>query len=300
MSIAFRRSSAVPLVTLLAAAWLAAACDVTIGVDSGRFVEREKKTFQVTGTPDITLSTFDGSIEVTAWDRSEVSVEVEKRGSSKQQVDRIEVKASQSGNNVTIDVRYPDQGQAHFGFSNSRSAKLIVSVPRESNLDAHTGDGSISIERVSGKVQLNTGDGSLQATDIAGDLRAHTGDGSITLDHVTGRVDADTGDGSVRAGGKLEALRLRTGDGSVRVTADNGSRMSDDWEIHTGDGSVVLELPEPFDADLDARTGDGGVAVHTLNVKGDVSKNSVRGQLGSGGRTLRVTSGDGSIRISRS
>jgi DUF4097 and DUF4098 domain-containing protein YvlB len=294
------RCAAVRLVPVLAAAWLATGCDVTIGLDSARFVEREKKDFQVSGTPDLTLSTFDGSIEIRAWDRSEVSVEIEKRASNKQQVDQIEVKATQSGNRITLDVRYPEQGRPHFGFSGSRSARLIASVPRQANLDVRTGDGSISIERISGKVQLNTGDGSVKVTEIAGDLRAHTGDGSITLDRVDGRVDADTGDGSITLNGKLQGVRLKTGDGTVRLRADDGSRMAEDWEIHTGDGSVTLELPEPFDADLDAHTGGGSVAVETVSVKGEVSKNSVRGQLGAGGRSLRVTSGDGTIKISRS
>jgi DUF4097 and DUF4098 domain-containing protein YvlB len=299
MSIALR-SPAVRLLPILAAAWLAAACDVTIGLESGRFVEREKKDFQVTGTPDLTLSTFDGSVEIRAWDRPEVSVEVEKRGGNKQQVDEIEVKASQSGNRITIDVVSPGHGRTHFGFSSSRSARLIVSVPRQANLDARTGDGSITIERINGRVQLTTGDGSVKVTEVAGELRAHTGDGSIVLDRVDGRVDADTGDGSIALNGKLEGVRLRTGDGSVRLRADTGSRMGDDWDVHTGDGSVTLELPEPFDADIDAHTGDGTIAIQALGVKGDVSKNTVRGQIGSGGHSLRVTSGDGTIRISRS
>lgn len=285
---------------VLAAGCLAAACDITIDSHSLRYVEREKKEFQVSGAPDVVLSTFDGSVEIRAWDRSEVSVEIEKRGADKRAVDQIEVKAGQSGNRVTVEVRQPDQAARHFGFSVSRSARLIVSVPRESNVDAHTGDGSMTVERVSGKVRLDTGDGSLHASELAGELRAHTGDGSVTLDRVDGRVDADTGDGSVTLNGRLEGVRVKTGDGSVRVRAGGGSRMADDWDIHTGDGSVTLELPEPFDAELDAHTGDGSVSVGSVSVKGEVTKNSVRGQMGTGGRSLRVSSGDGAITISRS
>jgi DUF4097 and DUF4098 domain-containing protein YvlB/predicted small secreted protein len=297
------RSTAARLGLVLAASWLVTGCDITVGgfgADALRYVEREKKDFQVSGTPDIVLSTFDGSIEIRAWDRAEVSIEVEKRGASKQAVDQIEVKATQTGDRITLEVRQPNEGAAHFGFSASRSARLIASVPRQANVDAHSGDGSIAIERISGKVRLDTGDGSVKGTELAGELRAHTGDGSITLDRVDGRIDADTGDGSINANGKLEGVRLRTGDGSVRVRADIGSRMADDWDIHTGDGSVTLELPEPFDASLDAHTGDGTVSVRGVTVNGGVSKNEVRGQMGTGGRNLRVTSGDGAITISRS
>jgi len=297
----FVRSTAAPLGLVLMAGWLVAGCDISVGLDSNspRYVEREKKDFQVSGTPDLVLSTFDGSIEVRAWDRPEVSIEIEKRAADKQAADQIEVKATQSGNRVTLEVRQPNEG-GHFGFSVSRSARLIASVPRQANLDAHTGDGSIVIERVAGRVRLDTGDGSLKATELAGDLRAHTGDGSITLDRVDGRIDADTGDGSITLNGKLEGVRLKTGDGSVRVRAGDGSRMADDWDIHTGDGTITLQLPEPFDAELDAHAGDGHVSVSSAAVKGEVSKDTVRGQMGAGGRSLRITTGDGSITIAKS
>ncbi len=295
-----RLFSAARLVPVVAAAWLTAGCDITVGLDAARFLDRQKKDFQVTGTPDLVLSTFDGTIEVRAWDRPEVSVEIEKRAANKRQADEIEVKTSQSGNRITVDVRSPEETRAHIGFSQSRSARLIVSVPRETNLDARTGDGSISVERLSGKLQLNTGDGTVHVTETSGELRAHTGDGTMTLERVDGRVDADTGDGSITLNGKLEGVRLKTGDGSLRLRADSGSRMTDDWDIRTGDGSVTLELPEAFDADLDAHAGDGGVSMRTIAVKGDVSRNTVRGQIGTGGRSLRVRTGDGGITISRS
>jgi DUF4097 and DUF4098 domain-containing protein YvlB len=287
------------LLPLLVTAWVAAACDVTVGMQ-GRAVERETKDFPVSGVPDLTLVTFDGSIEIRAWDRPEVSIEIEKHASSKEALGQIHVNATQSGNRISVEVRDAEQERRHFGFSGNRSARLIVSVPRQVNIEARSGDGSVAIERVNGRVRLETGDGSIKVTEINGELRAHTGDGSMTLERVDGRVDAETGDGTISVSGRLEAVRLQTGDGSVRLRADSGSRMADTWEIHTGDGSVGLELPASLDADIDAHANDGSVSVHDLDVKGDVTKSAVRGQLGAGGRTMRVTSGGGSITISRS
>ncbi len=293
------RSSVGPL-ALAAAAVVMAGCDVSIGVDSPRVVQRETKDFQVSGVPDIVLSTFDGAIEIRAWDRPDVSVEIEKRGSSKREVDGIQVTSSQSGNRVTVEVKAERRDGVHFGFRMSRSARLIASVPRQSNLEVRSGDGSISVERVSGKLQLTTGDGAVTATEIAGDLRVHSGDGSITLNRVDGGLDVDTGDGAISVSGKLERVRMRTGDGSLRLRADSGSRMAGDWSVDTGDGSIDLELPEPFDADMDVHTNGGRVSVDSMTVKGEISRSTVRGQMGAGGRNLRVRSGDGTITISRS
>jgi hypothetical protein len=66
-------------------------------------------------------------------------------------------------------------------------------------------------------------------------------------------------------------------------------------------------LPANLDADLDAHTGDGGVHADGLPVQAErgpenrdrKEKDSLRAQLGKGGRTLRLNSGDGSINISR-
>ncbi len=295
------RSSAAPLAVILASAWLGAGCDVTVGVHSNglRYVERETKDFQVTGTPDVTLSTFDGAIEVRAWDRSEVSIEIEKRGANKEAVAQIAVKATQTGNRITLDVQRPNEGS--FGFSTSSlSARVIASVPRQANVEARSNDGALSIERVAGTATLETRDGGVKAIETSGDLRVHTGDGAITLQRVDGRINADTIDGSIALDGRLEGVRLKTSDGSIRVRAGAGSRMTDDWNIETADGSVTIDVPEPFDADLDAHTGDGTVSVGTVGVKGEVSRRSVRGQIGAGGRSLRVATGDGGITISRS
>ena len=93
---------------------------------------------------------------------------------------------------------------------------------------------------------------------------------------------------------------METGDGSVTVRVDEGGRMTDDWTVRTGDGSVVLYLPSGFDADLDAHTSDGRVTSDldvTTTVSGRIDKKTLKGRLGEGGQTLRIRTGDGSIRL---
>src|SRR5205085_11314894 len=78
---------------LAAAAMLTAAIAGTgcVGiVGAARFIDREERRFAVSGTPSVTLSTFDGAIEIRQTDRQEVAVTVEKRASSKEAASRIE------------------------------------------------------------------------------------------------------------------------------------------------------------------------------------------------------------------
>ncbi len=275
-----------------------AACDISIEAGN-QVTAREAKHFNVTGTPELVLTTFDGAVEVRAWDRPEISVEIEKHAASQADADALQVKAEQTGNRVSIEAVKPQNHRVTIGFSMSPSVKLIASVPRQCNLSAKSGDGSITIERVAGNLALDTGDGSIRVDDVEGKVRAHTGDGSLKLDRVTGAIDIDTGDGSVTARGKLQAVRIRTSDGSVRLGLTQGSAMAEDWEIRTGDGGVTMEVPDGFGADLDASTGDGSVTVHDVNVEGETSRHAVRGKIAAGGRLLRVRTGDGSIVIQK-
>ena len=285
MVLSVRSVKGLALPAVLAALLAAPGCVDIVGADLNRYVERDEKHFTVSGKPDVTLTTFDGSIEIRPWDKADVEVVIEKRGRDKDDVSAIEVKAEQHGNSIEISVVEPKHDRGFNLHFHNRSAKLIVSVPASADVAAKSGDGSIDIERVAGHVRLRSGDGSIRGRMLGGDVEANTGDGSIKLD------------------GKLTSVRVRTGDGSVTIRADPGSSPSADWDIVTGDGSVTLEVPDGFDAELDAHTGDGGIHMHDVtlsNVTGKIGKNTVRGRLGDGGRAVRVRTGDGSITLKRS
>lgn len=252
-------------------------------MDDYKVVEREEKRFSVSGKPEITLSTYDGPIEVRPWDKAEVEVIIEKRGPTKESLADLVIDATQEGNRITVDV-HSTRTRSGWHIGRSANAKLIVSVPAASDLTAKSGDGSIDIERITGRVELGSGDGSIHARDLTGDVNVHTGDGSIEV------------------GGKLGSLRARSGDGSVKILAAAGSSAASDWDVTTGDGSITFEVPDGFNGELDAHTGDGRVRLEDVtisNVSGDIQRNSLKGRIGSGGRLVRLRTGDGSITLRR-
>jgi DUF4097 and DUF4098 domain-containing protein YvlB len=286
---------------ILTAAAVLASSGCVVGVDSQGHTAREEKRFEVAGIPEVHLVTFNGSIDVRTWDRDEVLVEVQKRGQTREDVESIEVKADQSGNRVQVEARRPQGGDTLLGIGIhiSRSARLIATVPRRANVLVRTGDGTIRIDRVDGRIELRTGDGSVKGTDLKGAVTIDTGDGTVTLQNVEGALDARTGDGGVSASGKLDAVRVRTSDGTVTLRAEPGSVMSDNWDVSTGDGGVVLYLPDGFGAEIDAQTNDGRVSAdHDLGVDARRSDgHTLRGRLGDGGHTLKVRTGDGGISL---
>jgi hypothetical protein len=272
------------------------------GDDFGRFVKRDEKRFNVDGKPEVVLATFDGSIEIRSWDRPEVLVVIEKRAATEAAADAVDVVSTQQGDRVSVEVKMPTNRGLGWHWFGGGSARLVVSVPASSDVKASSGDGSIRLDRVNGTISLRSGDGSIHASSSSGNVSVSTGDGSIELDHVDGVLEATTGDGRVRMTGKLTSVHARSGDGSIAVHAEPGSSANADWELTSGDGSIALEIPDGFSANLDARTGDGGIhldGISVANVTGAIKRNAVTGQLGTGGRAVRVRTGDGSITLRR-
>jgi hypothetical protein len=302
------------LPTLALAGTLPFSLSACVVVDSQAHITREEKRFTVSGTPDLRLITFDGAIEIRSGEGKTVVVEIEKRGPTKEALDELTVLSKQDGDRIEIEVKKPKHEIVFFGVGHmSPTAKLIVTMPREGNVLAKSGDGSIRIEHVQGHLELKTGDGSIRATDIGGQMTLATGDGSVTLEDVNGDLDVDTGDGSVSVAGKLATVKVHTGDGSITFRAAAGTAMKDDWSLTTGDGGIALYLPSDFAAELDAHTGDGsfrndlGVMAEAEDSDGDRrgrdrdrDRRTLKGKLGAGGRTLHVRTGDGSIRLKTS
>lgn len=273
------------------------ACVVRVDSEGYRSVDEQR--FSVSETPEVTLTTFDGSIEVRSWNRSEVLVEVFKRGSSREIVDAIEVRGEQAEHIISVEARRPAEIGSLLGIGSDASARLVASVPATCDIVVRSGDGSISIEGISGRLELRTEDGRVRGLDLDGEIVASTGDGSIRLESVDGQLELSSGDGGVNVEGRLSALHVETGDGSIRLRASSGSVMESDWDVWTGDGGIVLSLPPGFDADLDAETGSGVVRPgRDVVVLSDASdRRHVEGRLGAGGRSLRLRTADGTIRI---
>lgn len=294
-------------VQLLAVLGALAAPACSIDIHGSETSEREEKRFTVeAGEPvELEVRTFDGSIQVRSWDMDEVRVEIERRGPDQPTVEGLEVRTTQQGNHLVVDAPRPArQGNVNvFGPRASQSVHFTVSVPRRLTLRAQTSDGSVEASDLQGSIDLRTGDGGVRASRVEGQLTVRTGDGSILVDDVSGEVEAESGDGSIEIAGRLERLDVRTGDGSVRAEVLSGSEMKDDWRVTTGDGNITLRVPQGFNADVEAHTGDGRVRIEGLDPPviqdRDRSRRDVRGRLGSGGLALHLRSGDGSIEVSR-
>ena len=277
--------------------------------------EEVTKPFTVSGRANVHVETNDGSIRVSTGDSKQVEFRVEYQGYELGK--NLHIDAHQDGDKVELIARVT----AHWGFSwghNSHRLHIEVRMPRDADLDVHSGDGSVQAESINGTVKVYTGDGSVKANSLKGnidlhtndgsitvdslkgDIRLHTGDGSIEARDLDGKVDADSGDGHIRIAGRFDALNVKTGDGSVDTRVQPGSKMASSWTIRTGDGSVDLVLPSDFQTNIDASTGDGHISLGIpVTVEGTFSNSQIHGKMNGGGQPLTIHTGDGSIRLSK-
>jgi DUF4097 and DUF4098 domain-containing protein YvlB len=237
------------------------------------------KTFTLSGRPDLRVDSNDGAVNIRTWDRKEIEARVYTEG-WKIAPGEVTVTDHQTGDHVELEVRIPHHGfEITFG---RRSVRVELQVPRNIRSDIHTGDGSITVDGMHGETRLSTGDGHIEA------------------ERLDGTLDAQTGDGRMRVRGRFDLLNLHTGDGSIEAEIENGSKISSEWRVRTGDGHVTLRLPSTLAADLDVHTGDGHIDSDLpVTVSGSRRENELRGKLNAGGPPLVVRTNDGSIRLEK-
>src|SRR5213080_3466348 len=132
-------------------------------------------------------------------------------------------------------------------------------------------------------------------------LTAHNG--GISINEVTGRIDFKTLNGGVsltRVGG---AVRGSTTNGGVHVVLAGPSWEGETLNVTTTNGGVNLVMPDNYSAHIETSTVNGNVnSEFPLNVpmteRGRLPK-EISVDLGSGGPTIRATTTNGGVHVSR-
>jgi DUF4097 and DUF4098 domain-containing protein YvlB len=241
------------------------------------------KTFSVSGTVDLEVSTGSGSVDIKQGNGNIVEVHGMIYASrnrflssddTQNAIRRIESNPpfEQSGSTIRIGRNLDRDLEQHVSIS------YEIIVPAQSNIRAHSGSGGLKIDGITGRVDAGTGSGGLSLSNINGDLQANTGSGTIRITGVRG------------------GLRAQTGSGGIDVAGEQTSQ----WELQTGSGGIDIHLPRSASFALSAHTGSGGVSVDfPLTVSGQIDGNgrNVVGTVGSGSFPLNARTGSGRIRI---
>ncbi|MFZ0979320.1 MAG: hypothetical protein WAN23_07940 [Candidatus Acidiferrales bacterium] len=221
----------------------------------------------------IRLSTELGSIVVHTHDADAVDYKI-----------HLETDASQKDaqkllKSFTISSHDTPDGLLLKAESSARSSgrlwvTLELDIPKNNGLDVTTGGGNIDATEIDGRVSLSTAGGNITAGNIGGGAHLETGGGNISAKSVAGELTANTGGGHITIGTVQGNATLHTSGGHIRVTSIQGTAHLD-----TGGGNITLEHSG---GELTAETGGGEIEV------GEAA-GLVRARTGGGGiRVVRV------------
>jgi len=130
---------------------------------------------------------------------------------------------------------------------------VTLDMPKNASVDVVTGGGNIDATQILGRVGLATSGGNITAADIGGPAHLETGGGNITAKNVSGELYANTGGGHITIGSVSGDATLKTGGGHIRVASVQGTA-----HFETGGGNITLEHSG---AELAAETGGGEITV---------------------------------------
>jgi len=245
--------------------------------------EQWSKTFSITGKPDLQVATSDANINVETWDQNTIEALVTAEG-LKIGDGGVKVIEHQNGDSVELEVRLPHNTCiVCIHVRNDHRVNVSIRMPREGRVNLRSSDGSIRLANFKGEMELQSSDGGQEIEAVDGSLQAHASDGHI------------------KAEGRFDSLQLNSSDGHIEARALAGSTIGSGWELHAGDGSVTLQVPDAFAADVDLHSGDGHITLDMpVSVEGQLGHNNIHGKLNGGGNLLTIHTGDGSIRLEKS
>src|SRR5580704_10902919 len=194
------------------------------------------------------------------------------------------------------------------------SGDFVVNVPREMDeikaeteggnvsasgitgrLDAQSGGGSIRVDDIGGAIKAETGGGNIDVGNVASDVNLSTGGGSIKVNSAKGKIEAESRGGSVTIVSGMQGAVLETGGGSIQVERCGGR-----VKASTGGGSIDLgDIGGPAEMETGGgsiRLGSAKGPVHAETGGGSIELNGVpsaRAETGAGGIVARFVAANG-------
>lgn len=246
-----------------------ALCAFALASIMARAADREKvteefhHTYPLSAGGSVALDNINGPVHISSWDQNEVKVDAIKTAYSQERLKDAQIEVEATSNRISIKTKYPDhEEREHDWHDNPASVEYTLTVPRNVRLD---------------KIRLING--SLDISDISGDVEASCINGTLTAKNLTGQMELSS------INGRTDATLNPPSKGSVELSAVNGP--------------LNLTLPSDANARIEAKTVTGKIdnnfGLHVNNrqyVGHDLS-----GELGSGGAHIELRNVNGPIDI---
>lgn len=228
---------------------------------SAKVTEKFAQTYPLDADGSIRLENINGSVEIVAWDKAEVSLEAEKSAKNEEALKRMNLKITSTPRRLSIKTEYEKIWKFWDNMNAQVHYKLMV--PAGASLD---------------KIQVVNA--SIQVTGIKGSVKVEAVNGSIEAGGLAGPGEFETVNGQIRV--SYASLAARPG-----------------ISLDTVNGSSTLILPADAAFELDADTVNGRVSCDfpiTLEKSG---RHELNGTVNGGGAKVELESVNGGLSVER-
>ena len=251
------------------------AAALCLAAAAGASAQDFQRSYNLESGGTVNIANVSGDVALTGYDGAAVVVTAHKTGRDR---DMVEVEDTSTPGRVSLRAKYPNNCNCDAG------VRFEVRVPRNGNIifeKISTASGDVKAEGFAGRVRLSTASGDVTVRGVSGEIQASSASGTVRVADAAGQVNASTASGDV----EVELTRLE-GDGDMRFSSASGD--------------VRVRLPSTVNAYVNLSTASGSIETNfPIEVKSNRHGPGSRaeGQLGSGARTLKISSASGNVSL---
>ncbi|MCI0338747.1 MAG: DUF4097 domain-containing protein [Acidobacteria bacterium] len=241
------------------------------------FAQDFQRNYRIGSGGTVNIQNVSGDVTVTGYNGDTITVTGFKEGRDR---DEVSIEDRSSGNSVDVRVRYPENCNCE------ASVRFEVKVPSEISYRYN------SVSSVSGNVKVSNTNGDLRAKSVSGD---------VTVKSAIGLVDAASVSGDVSVGEVNGTVSSKSVSGNVEVEI-RSLEGAESMDFASVSGSVRVKLPGNLDADVKMSTMSGDLRTDfplTIEEAKHGPGRRASGRIGSGSRSLKLSSVSGSVSLLR-
>jgi hypothetical protein len=290
-------------------------CDIEdIAASSAKFKEDFQHSYEMSPGGRVSVESFNGSIEVTGWDREEVEITGTKYASKQAVLDALEVDIVRTGDSIHVRAVRPSGRRGNMG------VKFVVHAPRTVDLDRlESSNGSVTVRAIDGNARLKTSNGRITVAGLSGDLEATTSNGAVKLEDTEGSAVVKTSNGAINAEHVRGHFSAKSSNGSITAVVGGQDESGRPIELHSSNGGIKLTLEEQPASEVIASTSNASITVYAppslqaelkastsnasirtdfeVTVQGTQKKTRLNGKINGGGPLLDLGSSNGGIKL---